>query len=188
MFHISKSIIIKFWICLSPPLWGSTIWESPNLPLKFEFSPPKVFFSYFSQSSKISTGHVFHLFKLKFHVVTSWVLLCKRKILKKNKKNCRVLNCVVRKLNWFVSRFHQIIVTRTFQKIGPHLFSSSGNESFRHTVRFTSNLSFECSYVHPKSLVPYCFHVLQPIRAMAFAYFSFKVHSVEFVSWSRSCC
>ena len=78
-------------------------------------------------------------------------------------------------------------VTRTFRKIGPPLFSSSGNQSFRHTVRFTSTLSFKCHCVRPISLVPYCFHVLQPIRAIAFAYFSFRVRSVEFVSWSRSC-
>jgi len=79
------------------------------------------------------------------------------------------------------------IVTRNFRKIGPHLFSSSGNQSFRHTLRFTSTLSLKCPCVRPKSLVPYCFHVLQPIRAIAFAYFSFKVCSVEFVSWLRSC-
>ena len=79
------------------------------------------------------------------------------------------------------------IVTRTFRKIGPHLFSSSGNQCFRHAVRFTSTLSFKCPCVRPISLVPYCFHVLQPIRAIAFAYFSFRVPSVEFVSWSRSC-
>ena len=79
------------------------------------------------------------------------------------------------------------IVTRNFRKIGPHLFSSSGNQNFRHIVRFTSTLSFKCPCVRPISLVPYCFHVLQPIRAIAFAYFSFRVPSVEFVSWSRSC-
>ena len=79
------------------------------------------------------------------------------------------------------------IVTRTFRKIGPHLFSSSGKQSFRHTVRFTSTLSFKCPYVHPISLVSYCFHVLQPIRAITFGYFSLRVRSVEFVSWSRSC-
>jgi len=79
------------------------------------------------------------------------------------------------------------IVTRTFRKIRPHLLSSSGNQSFRHTVRFTSTLSFECPFVRPISLVPHCFHVLQPIRAVAFPYFSFRVRSVEFVSWSRSC-
>ena len=77
------------------------------------------------------------------------------------------------------------IVTRNFWKIGPHLFSSSGNQCIRHTVRFTSILSFKCPCVRPTSLVPYCFHVLQPIRAIAFAYFSFRVRSVEFVSWSR---
>jgi len=77
------------------------------------------------------------------------------------------------------------IVTITFRKIGPHLFSSSGNQSFRHTIRFTSTLSFECPCVRPISLVPYCFHVLQRICAIAFAYFSFRVRSFEFVSWSR---
>ena len=79
------------------------------------------------------------------------------------------------------------IVTRNFRKIGPHLFSSSGNQCFRHTVRFTSTLSFKCPCVRRISLVPYCFHVLQPIRAIAFAYFSFRVRCVEFLSWSRSC-
>ena len=78
-------------------------------------------------------------------------------------------------------------VNRTFRKIRPPLFSSSGNQSFRYIVRFTSTLSFKCPCVRPISLVPYCFHVLQPIRAIAFAYFSFRVRSVEFVSWSRSC-
>jgi len=79
-------------------------------------------------------------------------------------------------------------VTRTFWKIRPPLFSSSGNQSFRYTVRFTSTLSFECSYVRSISPVPYRFPVLQPFCAIAFAYFSFRVRSVEFVSWSRSCC
>jgi hypothetical protein len=36
--------------------------------------------------------------------------------------------------------------------------------------------------------VPYRFPVLESFRAIAFAYFSFRVGSVEFVSWSRSCC
>jgi len=79
-------------------------------------------------------------------------------------------------------------VTINFRKIGPPLFSTSGNRSFRYTIRFTSTLSFECSYVHPISPVPYCFPVLQSFRAIAFAYFSFRDCSVEFVSWSRSCC
>jgi len=78
--------------------------------------------------------------------------------------------------------FTKLRVTRTFQKIGPPLFSSSGNQSFRYTV------SFECSCVRPISPVPYRFPVLQPFPAIAFAYFSFRVRSVEFVSWSRSCC
>jgi len=79
-------------------------------------------------------------------------------------------------------------VTRTFRKSGPPLFSSSGNQSLRYTVRFTSTLIFGCSCVRPISPVPYRFPVLQPFRAIAFAYFSFKVRSVEFVFWSRSCC
>ena len=79
-------------------------------------------------------------------------------------------------------------VSRTFRKIGPPLFSSCGNQSFSYTVRFTSTLSFECSYVRPISPVPYRFPVLQTFRAIAFAYFSFRVHSVEFVSWSRCYC
>ena len=79
-------------------------------------------------------------------------------------------------------------VTRTFQKFGPPFFSSSGNQSFRYTIRFTSTLSFECSCVRPTSRVPYRFPILQPFRATALAYFSFRVHSVESVSWSRSYC
>ena len=79
-------------------------------------------------------------------------------------------------------------VTRTIRKIGPPLFSSSCNQSFWYTIRFTSTLSFECSCVRPISPVPYRFPVLQPFRAIAFAYFSFRVPSVEFVSWLRSCC
>ena len=79
-------------------------------------------------------------------------------------------------------------VTRTFRKIRLPLFSSSGNQSFRYTITFTSTLSFECSCVRPISPVSYRFPALQPFRDIAFAYFSFRVHSVEFVSWSRSCC
>ena len=81
----------------------------------------------------------------------------------------------------------KLIVTRTFRKIGPHLFSSSVNQRFRRTVIFKSILSFECPCVCPISLMLYCFYVLQPIRAIAFAYFSFRVRSFEFGSWSRSC-
>jgi hypothetical protein len=40
----------------------------------------------------------------------------------------------------------------------------------------------------PISPVRYHFLVLQPFRAISFAYFSFRDHSVEFVSWLRSCC
>jgi len=79
-------------------------------------------------------------------------------------------------------------VTRTFRKIGPPLFSPSGNQSFKYTIRFTSSLSFECSCVCPVSPAPDRFPVLQLFRIIAFAYFSFRVRSVEFVSWSRSCC
>jgi len=120
-------------------------------------------------------------------MVTSWVLLCRRKISKKIKRITGFR--IVLFASWIdlclVST--KSIVTRTFRKIGPHLFSSSENQSFRHTIRFTSTLSFECPCVRLITLVPYCFHVLQPIRAIAFAYFSFRVRSVEFVSWSRSC-
>jgi len=118
-------------------------------------------------------------------MVTWWVLLSERKISKKRIVGFRIVLFA----SWIdlclVST--KSIVTRTFRKIGPHLFSSSGNQSFRHTVRFTSTLIFEFPYVRPISLVSYCFHVLQPIRVIAFAYFSFGVHSVEFVSWSRYC-
>ena len=101
------------------------------------------FFSHFSQSSENSTGHVFHLFKLKFFVVTPLVLLTKIKV-KKIKKiaGFRIL--------LFGSRIDLCLVstksrvTKTFRKIGPPMFSSSGNQSFRYTIRFTSTLSFEC--------------------------------------------
>ena len=105
-------------------------------------------------------------------MVTSVVILSKRKISKK-----RILGF------WIVlfgSRIDVCLVstksrvTKTFWKIRPPLFSSSGNQSFRYTVRFTSILSFKCSYVRAISL--------------AFAHFSFTVCSFEFVSWSTSCC
>ena len=44
------------------------------------------FLSLLSTSSKFSTGHSFHLFKLIFSVVTSFVLLSEEKISKKKKK------------------------------------------------------------------------------------------------------
>ena len=69
-------------------------------------------------------------------------------------------------------------VTRTFWKIGPPLFSSSGNQRFRYTVRFTSTLSFEYSCLRPIYLVPYRFPVLQPFCTIAFGYYSFRVRSV----------
>ena len=78
-------------------------------------------------------------------------------------------------------------VTRTFWKIRPPLFSSTGNQRFRYTVRFTSTLSFECSCVRPISPISYRFPVLQHFSTIAFAYFS-RVRSVEFLSLSRSCC
>jgi len=78
-------------------------------------------------------------------------------------------------------------VTRTFRKSGPPMFSSSGNQRLRYTVRFISTLSFGCSCVRPISPMTYRFPVLQPFRAIAFAYFSFRVCIVEFVSLSRSC-
>ena len=127
------------------------------------------------------------MFKLKFSVVTFLVLLVKEKY--RNNKKIAGFRIVL-----FGSRIDLCListksrVTRTFRKIGPPLFSSSGNQSFKYTVRFTSTLSFECSYVHHISPVPYSFPVLLLFRAIAFAYFTFRVRSVEFVSWSRSCC
>jgi len=115
------------------------------------------------------------------------VLLSKRKISKKIKRIAGFRTVLFASWIDLCLVSTKSIVTRTFRKIGTHLFSSSGNQSFRHTVRFTSTFSFECLCVRPISLVPYSFHVLQPIRAIAFAYFSFRVPSVEFVSWSRSC-
>ena len=113
------------------------------------------------------------------------VLLSKRKISKKTKRIAGF------QIMLFGSRidlcFVSTRVTRTFRKIRPPLFSSSGNQSFRYTVRFTSTFSFEYSCVRPISPVPYCFPVLQHFCTIAFAYFS-RVRSVEFLSLSRSCC
>jgi len=77
-------------------------------------------------------------------------------------------------------------VTRTFRKIGPPLFSSSGNQSFRYTVRFTSTLSFECSYVR-LSPVPYCFPVLQP-SAPKLLHISDSESAVLSLCPGRGCC
>jgi hypothetical protein len=52
-------------------------WSQDPLFLVTSFS------SILDPSSKFSTGHVFHLFKLKFSVVTSFVLLSEEKISKK---------------------------------------------------------------------------------------------------------
>ena len=43
-----------------------------------------------SMSSKFSIGHAFHLFKLIFSVVTSFVVLSEEKISKKKKKRQRI--------------------------------------------------------------------------------------------------
>ena len=48
------------------------------------------FLSFLSTSSKISTGHVFHLFRLIFSVVTSFVLLSEGKISKKEKEKVKI--------------------------------------------------------------------------------------------------
>jgi len=187
MFHISKSIRKKFGSVYPWNLWVRKFRISKCSSKIWVFTSWS-FFSYFSQSSENSTGDVFHLFKLKFSLVTSLVLLSKRKISKKLKKIAGFRTVL------FGSRIDLYLVstksrvTTTFRKIGPPLFSSSGNQSFRYTVRFTSTLSFECSCVRPVSPVPYRFRVLQPFRVIAFAYFSFRVRSVEFVSWSRFCC
>jgi len=129
----------------------------------------------------------FYLCKLRFSVVTPLVLLCKKNI----KKITKIIGFQIVLFGsridlGLVSTKSRVIIT--FWTIGPPLFSSSGNQSFRYTVRFTSTLSFECYCVHPISPMPYRSPVLQPFRAIAFAYFSFGVRSVEFVSWSRSCC
>ena len=47
------------------------------------------FLSNLSTSSKFSTGHAFHLFKLIFSVVTSFVLLSDEKISKNKKKKSK---------------------------------------------------------------------------------------------------
>jgi len=48
-----------------------------------------IFLSNLSTSSKFSTSHAFHLFKLIFSVVTSFLLLSEEKILKNNKKKSK---------------------------------------------------------------------------------------------------
>ena len=47
------------------------------------------FLSILSASSEFSTGHAYHLFKLIFSMVTSFVLLSEEKILKKKKKKSK---------------------------------------------------------------------------------------------------
>ena len=48
------------------------------------------FLSILSTSSEIPTGHAFHLFKLIFSVVTSFVLLSEEKISKKEKEKVKI--------------------------------------------------------------------------------------------------
>ena len=47
------------------------------------------FLTYLSMYSEFSTGHAFHLFKLIFSVVTSFVLLSEEKISKKEKEKVK---------------------------------------------------------------------------------------------------
>ena len=49
------------------------------------------FLSILSMSSEFSTGHVFHLFKVIFSMVTSFVLLSEEKISKKEKEKVKEL-------------------------------------------------------------------------------------------------
>jgi len=48
------------------------------------------FLSILSTSSEFSTGHAFHLFKLIFFVVTSFVILSEEKISKIKRKSQRI--------------------------------------------------------------------------------------------------
>ena len=61
---------------------GRTILKGSKAGLKILFFGHNLFVN-LSVSSENSTGHTFHLFQLKFSVVTSFVLLDKRKISKK---------------------------------------------------------------------------------------------------------
>ena len=62
---------------------------------------------------------------------------------------------------------------------------------------FSARSKHQRCYIYPlvqsvshssHSPVPYFFSCPRTFLAIAFAYFSFRVRRVEFVSWSRSCC
>ena len=75
----------------SPPLGSENFILSQNWPQDILFVVTR-FLSILSMSSEFSTGHAFHLFKLIFSVVTSFVLLSEekyqkiKKIVKKSQK------------------------------------------------------------------------------------------------------
>ena len=83
MFHMSKSIKI-FFGSVHPCLVGvGDFYFGQKVVTRSSFRGHKVFVDFDQVFSENSTGHVFHLFKLIFSVVTSFVLLSKGKISKK---------------------------------------------------------------------------------------------------------
>jgi hypothetical protein len=75
---------------LVPAFGGFAKFTLPKNGLEDRLSEPGRFLSIFGISSEISTGQAFYLFKLKFFVVTSCVLLSQGKISKKLKKKLKV--------------------------------------------------------------------------------------------------
>ena len=73
----------NFWIRQSPTLMGSGIFILVKNWSQDPLFVVTSFLSILSTSSEISIGHIFHLFKLIFSVVTSFVLLREEKISKK---------------------------------------------------------------------------------------------------------
>ena len=76
--------------------WTPSCFYKPHIYLQFQitFIPFLLvfsisFLSILSTSSEISIGHIFHLFKLIFSVVTSFVLLSKEKLSKNKKKKLK---------------------------------------------------------------------------------------------------
>jgi len=133
----------KIQICLSSPLAGLKILESPNSPAKFEFSPHEGF-SHFLQSLENSADHVFHLFKLKFSVLTFLVLLVKEKY-QKNKKLQGFRSCC--------PEAGSICISSPPNRVLPETFGRSGQPCSHQVVIKASGIPLG-SHIHFVSSVP----------------------------------
>ena len=101
----------------------------------------------------------------------------------------RGLERAVLKPDRFVCRLRPNQLTKNLSEDREPLSTSSGNQSFRCTVRFILPLvNFVlCSSYRPQKSPKKKFFPPPITTCLAFAYFNFRVCSVEFVSWSRSC-